>query len=276
MSLLISIQCWSAQFKPGEPTQKALEKSGIVSTDSIIQRLSKVLRLLNDEEYFQPKQQTESDYNLDAGRTADEILFQKKGGWCRSSAIAAAAILEASGVKKKDIYLVEAVVNDELKKVCPQSGKAVLKNDESLSGHVFILIKDKERWILVNATDSSKNPDIISFQSPTELAQQMKDHPVQIPQEAYQTMMKIPNVHKTFKSGLTVFGVSPMDQVPKHTFQQRYNLVASGNLHNSVCRYGQNEVNHEIKRLAKSKKSRDNESNPSRDSSGNLFSLPAR
>ncbi len=56
-------------------------------------------------------------------RTPEEILSQKVGGLCGSSERALAAMLIASDVLEDYIQIVESVVNQDLKVICPKAGQ---------------------------------------------------------------------------------------------------------------------------------------------------------
>ncbi|RPJ75597.1 MAG: hypothetical protein EHM20_08685 [Alphaproteobacteria bacterium] len=169
-------------------------------------------------------------------RTPEEILSQKIGGSCGSAALAFAAILNFSGVSLNDIQIVEAVLNSDLKLICPVAGKPREQNARTgASGHVFVAVRFSDnRWILINTVDGSKNYSKANWPSPEEVHQTIKDKILAVPFEAYKSAPQ-----SVFSSGLTVFQSWSLNEVPIHTFEQRLDLIASGviNQHPAICRF---------------------------------------
>ncbi len=229
---------------------QANKAAGFSESDSIRTRIEKSLKLLNEQHYFFPTEgPPQGEYELDSARTPDQILEQKVGGGCGSSALSIAAMLIKSGIPSANVRLIGTVVTDEIKAICPKEGRAVARKQTpfSLSGHVFVAYKDEQgHWFLVNATSVSNPAEIIPWMSPSELANQM-NRPVQIPTSAYRSLLSHlqlshSNVASVFQSGMTVFASWKLEEYPKHQFKDRYNLIASGTLDNEVCRYGAESI----------------------------------
>ena len=222
---------------------QAVLDAGILKTDSLETKIDKTLYLLNEKSYFAPKgsldnskAQEETPYHLDSLRTAEQILAQKRGGSCGSSALAFAAILNASGVETKDIQIVNSVVNKDLKIICPTAGKPRVQNPLSgAPGHVFVAIRfSNNKWKVINSIDGSKYYERAAWYSPEVVKKKIQTSALEIPRPAFTKLPK-----ETYASGLTVFQTWSLDEVQLHTFEQRYDLIASGNLTQSptICRF---------------------------------------
>jgi len=221
----------------------AVIKAGIKTNDSLDVKISKALWLLNDKHYLEPSKNVKvppppfnNQYHLDSMRTPEEILAQKFGGHCGSTALAFAAILTASGVNPSDIQIVSAVVNHDLKLICPIAGKPREPHPHSgASGHVFVAVRfSNKEWKIINTTDSSKNYAKTNWYSPGEIEQRMKNEAIAIPTEACKNMPE-----SICKSGLTVFHSCALSEAPIHTFEQRLDLIASGKMNQTpaICRF---------------------------------------
>jgi hypothetical protein len=222
------------------PVQEAAILGHIKKSDSLEKKIDKTLALLNEHRYFQPKQRQtrlsppfDNPYHLDSLRTADEILSQKVGGSCGSTALSFAAILNESGVDEKDIQLVAAVLNPDLKAICPQAGQPRAEHpDTGARGHVFVALRFSDgKWKIINTTDGSVRYGRADWLDPEALKEKMKQQPVEIPHEAFQSLP-----YKTYEPGLTAFQTWSLQEFPKHNFEQRFDLIASGraNLDNSA------------------------------------------
>lgn len=242
---------------PGDAVKEAVAAAGLMKTDSVRTRVEKTLNLLNDQHYIFPKNAPpKTGYELDSTRTPDQILEQKVGGGCGSTGLSIAAMLVASGIPSENVRLIGTVVNDELKAICPQEARPVEKKQTplGLSGHVFIAFKDETgNWFLANSTSTSKPAEIIPWMSPSDLDKKV-DRPVQVPQEAFASILKSPRVSKVFQSGMTIFASWKLEDYPMHSFKDRYNLVASGALGNEVCRYDPKSVDAAISLTKEAKK----------------------
>jgi len=236
----------SCSTTPTSPeVKKAISAAKIESRDTLEIKIEKSLKLINQDRYFfppgpQPKLPAPFDepYHLDSLRTPEQILSQKVGGFCGSSALVFAAMLTQSGVKNSDIQIVEAVHAKDLAAICPKGGAPRAEHPRvGASGHVFVAVKFPDGdWRLINTTDGT-NYESIGWLELEEVQAQMKRRPVQIPFSMYR------NFPPEFRSlALVVFQSWRPDQVPLHTFEQRLNLIASGGLEGQVCRYGANEM----------------------------------
>lgn len=223
--------------------EKAVFDAGIKPFDTIEAKIDKALWRLNEKRYFFPEKPIgdlpapfDVPYQLDSMRTPEQILGAKIGGSCGSSALAFAAILKASGVESDDIQIVASVVNRDLAIICPIPGKPRVQNAESgVPGHVFVAIRfPNGKWKIVNPIDGSRSYEKADWFSPTEIQHRIKNVALAIPRKAFE---KLPTV--TFGSGLTVFQSWRLEEVPRHSFQQRYDLIASGRLARSpaICRF---------------------------------------
>lgn len=213
--------------------EEAFLQAGIKTTDTLETKIDKTLSLLNEKHYFTPNsnikippQYSSNRYHLDSLRTPEEILSQKIGGYCGSKALAFAAILNFSGISLDDIQIVESVLNDDLRLICPKVGKARESHPRTgAAGHVFVAIRfPQNKWIIINTIDRPKTYERADWYSPTDIKNKIINQAVAIPREAYKELP--PN----YNSGLTVFQSWALSEVPIHTFEQRLDLIASGTI----------------------------------------------
>ena len=229
-----------------DPVTDAMSAAQIQPSDTLDAKLSKTLLLLNDQHYFYPKGPLpilkapfDQPYHLDSLRSADEILTQKVGGYCGSAGIVSAAVLMKAGVKAEDIRIVGSVINDDYRVICPSKGKRrVAKPRTGASGHIFLMVRFEDgNWYLINTTESSQRYTKVQVPSPEVLQKQMTGQSVAVPKAAYTQLLESPRVGKLYEAGMTVFRVWKPAEYPKHTFDQRLNLIASGAVGGKVCRY---------------------------------------
>jgi hypothetical protein len=223
--------------------EKTLIASGIKNTDSLTVKIDKALWILNEKLYFYPEKPVTNlpppfdlPYHLDSLRTPEQILGEKRGGSCGSSALAFAEVLRSSGVDSKDIQIVNSVVNKDLAIICPKKGEPRVKSPQSgAPGHVFVAVKfPDEKWVIINSIDGSRNYERADWFSPEEVQKRMKVEALAIPVSAFKSLPSI-----TYGSGLTTFQSWSLDEVPQHTYEQRYDLIASGKVTPSpaTCRF---------------------------------------
>ena len=105
---------------------KIYEKAQISSTDTLPNRTSKFLMLINETETLwtnhkpegSSQQSPESHYELDSNRSTSEICDQKVGGSCGTMARVFAELLIKSGVPNSNIRIISAVSEPDLKILC--------------------------------------------------------------------------------------------------------------------------------------------------------------
>lgn len=203
-------------------------------SDSLQTKIDKSLKLLNEERYFYPKGRMpkldppfNEPYHLDSMRTPEEILSRKVGGSCGSSARALAAMLNASGVNEEDLQIVESVVNQDLKIICPEAGKPRVERPQTgARGHSFVAIRvSGDSWQIINPIDGSRTYGRADWYSPKELHGKMALGPVEVPGAAFKRLPK-----ETYGEGLTAFQSWSLSVSPRHSFEQRFDLIASGRL----------------------------------------------
>jgi hypothetical protein len=182
-------------------------------------------------------------YDFDATRSPAEALSAGLGGQCNTIAKAIAYELIQSGIPDGDIRIVSAVNNSSLDRLCRgQRGKAArAAANDGLSGHVFVLIKSEGTWFLVNSTTIPGSPpaqpfgplglELTPFMDPMELDAAMKKGPVQIPKSITETLLP------THFGAMTIFHSSKLSEHPLHNFEARRNLIASGQVDSTPCRY---------------------------------------
>jgi hypothetical protein len=233
--------CSKAKAETLSGVQRAVRDAGISKSESLEIKIDKALRLLNEQSYFSPKGEEpklkppfDEKYNLDGLRTAEDILSQKVGGYCGSTAVSFAAMLEEAGVPDTDLQIVAAVTNQDLKIICPEAGKPRVENPQSgASGHVFVAVKFPDnKWLLINSIDGSKYYERANWFSPEEIQKLIAKEAVAVPK---QTFKRLPE--RLYASGLTVFQSWRPSEVPLHKFEERFDLVASGRVHNHLCRF---------------------------------------
>jgi len=241
-ALLLATYFFVSVAGAGAGVHQAFIASGITKADSLEVKIDKALILLNEKRYFMPAKPIklpapfDVSYHLDSLRTPDQILEQKVGGNCGSSARAFAAILVESGVSDNDLQIVESVVNKELAIICPEAGVPRVADPMSgASGHAFVAVRfPNGKWMLINSIDGSRTYERADWISPEDLQRRMKTQAVAVPFEAFKTLPA-----STYASGLTVFQSWKPSQAPQHTFEQRYDLIASGDLQKlpAICRF---------------------------------------
>ncbi|MDE1977402.1 MAG: hypothetical protein KGI84_09125, partial [Elusimicrobia bacterium] len=192
---------WLALALPLAPTRawagpaldKAARAAGLKRSDPLPVKVQKVLRLLNDERYLgkTPKRGTlpppfNRAYNFDALRTPEEILAQRRGGYCNSEAVAAAALLIRAGVPAQDLRVVQATDDGDLAAICPRAGEPRAAHPRTgASGHVFVAIKWTDgRWRLVNTVDESEDYEWAPWFPPARVRALMRQGPLAIPRQA--------------------------------------------------------------------------------------------
>lgn len=222
---------------------QAVTDAGIKQNDSLEVKIDKALWLLNENRYFYPKEPIQKlpapfdePYHLDSLRTPEQILGQKIGGSCGSSALAFAAILKSSGVDQKNIQIVNAVVNDSLKIICPTAKKPrVLNAKTGAQGHVFVALRFSDgKWKIIDPVGGSRNYARADWFSPDEVKNRIKTEAIPVPAAAFKNLPT-----ETYSSGLTVFQSWFLNEVSLHTFEQRYDLIAAGDSKKSpsICRF---------------------------------------
>ena len=235
----------------GDAVDDALAATGIQGADSLDQKTAKALKLLNDQHYFYSKASSlpksppfDLEYHLDSLRTPREILSQKIGGGCGSSALAFAAILEKSGVRAENIRIVASVVNGDYGAICRKKPSPRFDNPQtSADGHVFVMIRFADNnWYLINTTELSGSYKKVKVPDPVTLREQMSKGPVPVPREAYQQLLAIPSVKALYEPGMIIFQIWKTSDYPKHTFEDRLNLIASGSVGERRCRYDPDSV----------------------------------
>jgi len=229
----------------GIAVDEAIRAAGIEKTDTLALKVQKTLKLLNQEHYYYPQvfpgklaAPYTKPYDLDSQRTPEQILTQKAGGYCESAALVFSAMMERLGVKPEDLRVVAGVNAPDLEIVCPVARRPRVEHpDTGASGHVFVALKfPNGEWRLINTIDGS-HYESISWKTPEELASQMANGPVQIPFSMYKNFPR-----KLRSVPMVVFRSWKLAQVPLHTFEQRFDLIASGDLAQPECRYGSAEM----------------------------------
>lgn len=237
----------------------ALKATGIADSDSIRTRSLKILKLINDQGYFErrdgkPPQLPADPYEHDSLRSPQQVLCDQNSGFCNSRARVTAAILKASGVPEENLRIVSAVVNTEYPKICQVKGQdRVAKPQTGASGHVYVLVKESnpnerpERWVLIDTSLASRNETMTAFIPGDELDTLIRDQPVAIPKELSETMAtQIPEseteLRRMYLSGMTIFHSSKPNAYRPHRMQDRYDLIASGEIGNKRCRYSPEEI----------------------------------
>jgi hypothetical protein len=227
----------------GPGIQKAYVASGIQKSDSLEVKIDKALILLNEKGYFKSKNPGQKlpppfdiSYQLDSLRTPEQMLEQKVGGNCGTYSRTFAALLKESGVPDSDMQIVETVMNSELAIICPKAGVPRVANPESgAGGHSFVALKmPNGKWQIINTIDGSRTYERADWYSPEELQSKMKSEAVAVPYEAFK---KLPE--DLYFSGLTAFQSWKPSEAPMHSFDQRFDLIASGKIEKSlaVCRF---------------------------------------
>ena len=161
-----------------DPIGYALKKADISSNDAIQVRISKLLWLLNHNNYlgsFDPDQshgpteyerldaeskkriddrcsishgpnkpgKFKNGYEIDGLRTPEEMLRNRCGGACGTYALSFGKLLQASGISADRIRIVSSITDDDLVMLCPSQKKKLRRFDyqNGASGHVFVMVK---------------------------------------------------------------------------------------------------------------------------------------
>ena len=224
LAFLVSTNCWSADL-------------------ATLQLLSKKFPPLQASLFRNLKDQPmDKSYEFDANRSPEEALKDGLGGQCNMHARVAALALMRNGVPAQNIRIVSAVNNSSLDRLCSgRKGKAAANSSDSLTGHVFLLIKSGSAWYLVNTTTVPGTPpaqsygrlglEYTQFMSPNELDARMAEGPTALPNEAKKSLP--PEIF----GDMTIFSSVRPDKYPLNDFAGRRKLVASGSLTNDKCRY---------------------------------------
>jgi hypothetical protein len=230
--------------------QEATEAAKIAKTDPLDIKVKKALALINDKHYYAPNGTPNKipppynqPYHLDSMRTAEEVFSQKIGGYCESAALTFAALLQNSGFKEEDMRIVFSVTDNDLKIICPKKNVERVKRPKSgASGHVFVALRYPDnKWRIINTVNKSKNYDIADWYEPQELGKKMAEGAVALPLKAYRSL-PLPKSTK----GFIVFQDWPLKDVPKHSFVDRLDLIASGKIGEKGCRLGPADIDNAI------------------------------
>lgn len=201
-------------------------------------KIEKTLGLLVNRHYFAPQGTPEhlpppydQRYHLDSLRTTEQILSQKIGGYCNNYALVFSSMLMSSGVPADEMRVVAAVNDDDLARICPAAGAPRVEHPRTgASGHVFVAVKEPSgRWRLLNTVGGAKSHQSAPWPEPSVIEERMRAGRVSVPEAA---------AHGAPYKPMTVFAVWTAGEEPRHTFEQRLNLVASGTLDGKLCRYG--------------------------------------
>ncbi len=212
----------------------AVTSAKIKRSDSLEAKIDKALWLLNEQRFFYPTGSPpkldppfDIPYHLDSLRSPEEILSQKVGGSCGSSARAFAAMLISAGVEERDIQVVESVVNRDLKIICPRAKYPRLDNPRAgAKGHSFVAIHfPGGKWKIINPIDGSQRYGRADWYDPQDLQRRLNQGPVAIPAAAFERLPR-----ETYGDGLTAFQSWILKDAPVHTFAQRFDLIASGRI----------------------------------------------
>lgn len=233
LAVLFAASAWA-----GPALDAAVAKAGLRPSDPLQIKIEKTLRLLVNGQYFDPHGTPENlpppfdeKYHLDSLRTPDEILTQKIGGYCNNYALVFSAMLQRAGVPAGEMRVVAAVNDEDLAEICPKAGAPRAENPRTgASGHVFVAVKEESgKWRLLNTVGGANTHQSAPWPKPSVVEARMRRGPVAIPGEA---------AHGKAYKPMTVFAAWPAGEQPRHTFEQRLNLIASGTLDGKLCRYG--------------------------------------
>jgi 16S rRNA (cytosine1402-N4)-methyltransferase len=221
----------------------AYDQAGLYRSEPLEVKIEKTLALLVDRGYFEPHDAHgrlpyprlpppfDQKYHLDSLRGPEQILSQKVGGYCNSYALAFSALLERAGVPFEDMRIVAAVNDDDLALICPAAGAPRAERPRSgASGHVFVAVRQPSgAWRLINTVGGAATYQSAPWPEPAAVDAAMRAGRLAVPEDAARG--------KPYKP-MTVFAVWRPDAEPRHTFEQRLNLIASGTLDGKLCRYG--------------------------------------
>jgi hypothetical protein len=233
LAVLLAPGAWA-----GPAVDAAVKAAGLKSSDPMEVKVEKTLGLLVNRHYFEPHgipkrlppPYDRNNYLLDSLRTPDQILTQRIGGYCNNYALVFSAMLTRAGVPADDLRVVAAVDDDDLAKICPRAGAPRVERPRTgASGHVFVAVKgDSGRWRLINTVGGAKSHQWAPWPEPSVVAAWMREAPLPVPRRAADGAPYSP---------MTVFAVWRPGEEPRHTFEQRLNLIASGTPDGTVCRY---------------------------------------
>lgn len=231
--VLLAARAWA-----GPALDAAVAQADLRPSDSLEVKIEKTLDLLVNRQYFAPHGTPQhlpppydQRYHLDSLRTTEEILTQKIGGYCNNYALVFSAMLARAGVPPDHMRIVAAVNDEDLALICPNAGAARAEHPRTgASGHVFVAVEEPSgRWRLINTVGGAKTHQWAAWPDPAVVEAEMRSGALAVPREA---------AHGKDYKPMTVFVVWPADAEPRHTFEQRLNLIASGTLDGKLCRYG--------------------------------------
>lgn len=118
-----ALEGWS-----GKAVDQAIADADILPADSLETKIVKSVCLVDTRatNYLRhPQHETSSNYNLDGERSAEEILEERRGGYCGSRAKSIAAMLVASGIPQDNVRLVEGTLNTDFRQICAKKHEKV-------------------------------------------------------------------------------------------------------------------------------------------------------
>jgi len=181
-------------------------------------------------------------YEFDVLRSPEQALEEGLGGHCNTHARVAAYTLMQHGVPAEDLRIVSAVNDSSYDSLCyGLAGRSARWSNDGMSGHVLLLMRDGAQWFLINTTTIPGTPpgnsygderglEVVPFVDAAHLESAVSTTAIAIPGDALRSL-------PPFFSSMTIFQVLRPDAFVTHDFEQRRNLIASGQMDSDVCRY---------------------------------------
>ncbi len=213
-------------------------------------------------------------YDLDSARTTEEMLRQRIGGECGTHARAFAELISHLGVPQSNLRIVSAVRDEDYRGICPLGRGSVLDSKYGdASGHVFVLLKASKKWKLVNTTsaplEEKVGPQAAEMQAAYQLlhsrftskkaGEEAQENvkaairklsfadieavdflsPDQISKKLdLGQVVPVPKFTGLGQMGpMTIFEVVRPDRYSRHTWKERFPIIASGRKENVTCRF---------------------------------------
>jgi hypothetical protein len=307
LKILVCMLVTAPAALASESVDRALTASTAKRSDALSTKVALLLHLLNDENYLyesspDPARQYTAEfkstprekaiklldgysknssgakfapYDLDSARTADEMLAQRIGGSCGTQARVFAELLRGLGVDDNDMRIVSAVVVDDYAALCPggRGAKINSKYRGGASGHVLVLLKAHEKWVLINTTAApydyvsgphaaevkavrdrlhepfTKKSDYEAVEAKARaVVRRLQLSDLDIvdylpPQELERKLNSSAVVLPTFHSlppqlkKLLVYDVVAPSKYSNHKWSDRYDIIASGAASGDICRF---------------------------------------
>lgn len=250
--------------------------AGIQTTEAPLLAALRLISVRNfTHEYEQPQRPNQPPpnppggthpYEWDSIRTAEQMLHDRNGGSCGTHALSIQALARAAGIPTENILIVGAVQSPDYRDICPK-GRAPRRTIFTMpdgersdihpaNGHVFVLVNLSGKWQLFNSTHNPdthgtarRNPaaacnfklsqfEKVDFYDPATIRSSFTSQkPIKVPLDSFPSLKEWLLDDSPTLPDFYIFALWKLEDYPVHTIKDRLNLVASGEINNSVCRW---------------------------------------